>query len=105
MVMCSDRTAAFAALLVAVVLTVSEVAGAQPAAPPVTSSPPPAPGVPVTVAPAVKRDVPILLGNIGSVQAFQTVLIRVRVDGTLQEIFFQAAQAMIRSLAALAMTL
>ena len=48
--------------------------------------------MPVTVAPAVKRDMPILLGNIGSVQAFQTVLIRVRVDGTLQEIFFQEGQ-------------
>ncbi len=59
---------------------------AQPAAP---AAPP---GIPVTVVAASKRDVPILLSNIGSVQAFQTVLIRVRVDGTLQEIYFQEGQ-------------
>lgn len=66
---------------------------AQPAAPPAAA---PAqvgpPGIPVTIVPASKRDVPILLSNIGSVQAFQTVLIRVRVDGTLQEIYFQEGQ-------------
>lgn len=60
---------------------------AQPTAPPATP-----PGIPVTVVPATKRDVPILLSNIGAVQAFQTVLIRVRVDGTLQEIYFQEGQ-------------
>ncbi len=65
--------------------------GAQPATPPAT---PPAgpPGIPVTVVPATKRDVPILLSNIGAVQAFQNALIRVRVDGTLQEVFFQEGQ-------------
>ena len=71
------RVAALAAIPM-----LSSVALAQPAAP----------GIPVTVTPALKRDVPILLGNIGSVQAFQTALIRVRVDGTLQEIFFEDGQ-------------
>ncbi|MBC7521857.1 MAG: efflux RND transporter periplasmic adaptor subunit, partial [Sandarakinorhabdus sp.] len=46
----------------------------------------------MTVVPATKRDVPILLSNIGAVQAFQNALIRVRVDGTLQEVFFQEGQ-------------
>lgn len=65
--------------------------GAQPATPPATPSAGP-PGIPVTVVPATRRDVPILLSNIGSVQAFQNALIRVRVDGTLQEVFFQEGQ-------------
>ena len=49
-------------------------------------------GIPVTVTPALKRDVPILLGNIGAVQPFYSALIRVRVDGTLQEVYFQEGQ-------------
>jgi multidrug efflux system membrane fusion protein len=48
--------------------------------------------VPVTVVPAVRKDVPILLRNIGAVQANQTALIRSRVDGTLMQLFFQEGQ-------------
>ena len=64
---------------------------APPAGPAQSAGTPPAgpPGTPVTVTPAGKRDVPVLFGNIGTVQAMQTALIRVRVDGTLQEIYFQ----------------
>jgi multidrug efflux system membrane fusion protein len=58
-------------------------------------APAPAPsggGVPVTVATVSHRDVPILLRNIGSVQANQSVLIRTRVDGTLEKVFFTEGQ-------------
>lgn len=48
--------------------------------------------VPVTVVPATKRDVPMLLRNIGAVQANQTALIRSRVDGTIREILFEEGQ-------------
>lgn len=48
--------------------------------------------VPVTTAAVTRRDVPILLRNIGSVQAFQSVLIRTRVDGTLDKILFTEGQ-------------
>lgn len=53
-----------------------------------------APGgaVPVTVAPATKKDVPVLLRNIGTVQGMQTALIRSRVDGTLEQVFFTEGQ-------------
>ncbi len=53
-----------------------------------------APGgaVPVSVAPATKKDVPVLLRNIGSVQGMQTALIRSRVDGTLEQVFFIEGQ-------------
>jgi multidrug efflux system membrane fusion protein len=48
--------------------------------------------VPVTVTAAVRRDVPTLLRNIGAVQAFQSVLMRARVDGTLEKVFFEEGQ-------------
>ncbi len=50
------------------------------------------PPVPVTVAQAAKRDVPILLRNIGAVQAGQVAAIRPRVDGTLEQVFFTEGQ-------------
>ncbi len=42
-------------------------------------------GIPVTVAAPKRQDVPIYLNGIGTVQAFYSVLIRARVDGTLQQ--------------------
>ncbi len=53
---------------------------------------PPTPGVPVTVLPAARKDVPTLLRNIGAVQAYQTVLMRARIDGTLEQVFFEEGQ-------------
>ena len=53
---------------------------------------PAAPGVPVQTAVATRRDVPVVLRNIGSVQAFQSVLVRARVDGTLTKILFTEGQ-------------
>jgi multidrug efflux system membrane fusion protein len=52
----------------------------------------PVPVIPVTVAPVVRQDVPILLRNIGAVQAFQSVVVRSRVDGTLEQVFFTEGQ-------------
>ena len=46
------------------------------------------PAVPVSVATAVREDVPVLQRNIGTVQAMQSALIRTRVDGTLEKVFF-----------------
>ncbi len=50
------------------------------------------PPVPVTVVASAKRDVPILLRNIGAVQAGQTAAIRPRVDGTLEQVLFTEGQ-------------
>ena len=48
--------------------------------------PPSAPPlVPVSTARVVKQDVPIYLKGLGSVQAFNAVLVRARVDGTLMQ--------------------
>lgn len=50
------------------------------------------PAVPVQAASAARRDVPVVLSNIGAVQPFQSVLVRARVDGTLDKVLFQEGQ-------------
>jgi multidrug efflux system membrane fusion protein len=57
-------------------------------APAAAQMPPP----PVTVATAMKRDVPIYANGIGTVQAYRSVLVRARVDGTLEKIAFREGQ-------------
>jgi multidrug efflux system membrane fusion protein len=60
------------------------------------SSKPPAspapPAIAVTTVPATARDVPVLLSGIGGVQALNTVQIRSRVDGTLDQVNFKEGQ-------------
>ena len=58
-----------------------------PSTPPATP-----PGVPVQTAVVRRQTVPVLLRNIGAVQAYQAVLVRARVDGTLTKIFFTEGQ-------------
>jgi multidrug efflux system membrane fusion protein len=52
----------------------------------------PAP-IPVTVATAARRDVPIFLQGLGTVQASNTVAIRSQIDGKLQSVNFVEGQA------------
>lgn len=54
--------------------------------------PPPGEGVPVTVVPATKQSVPVYLAGIGNVQALYSVLMRARVDGTLDSVAFTEGQ-------------
>lgn len=49
-------------------------------------------GVPVSITEAVRADLPIELRNIGAVQANQSVLIRARVDGTIDKILFNEGE-------------
>lgn len=49
-------------------------------------------GVPVTAVAAAKQDVPVIQRAIGTVQAFQSVLLRARVDGTLDKVLFTEGQ-------------
>jgi multidrug efflux system membrane fusion protein len=53
------------------------------------AAPPP---IPVTVAPATQRDVPIYYDALGTVQAFNTVAIRAQVTGQIVSITFQQGQ-------------
>src|SRR6266568_1822567 len=48
--------------------------------------------VPVTVAPVTKADFPVYLTGLGTVQGFNTVLVRTRVDGQINRIAFQEGQ-------------
>ena len=50
------------------------------------------PVVPVSVATVVRQDVPVLARGIGTVQALQSVTIRARVDGNLDQVFFTEGQ-------------
>src|SRR5664279_5454425 len=50
------------------------------------------PPVPVVAGTVVQKDVPIYLGGIGTVQAFNTVTIHARVDGQVQKIGFTEGQ-------------
>ncbi len=51
----------------------------------------PAPIV-VTVTPAKQADFPVVLDSLGQVQAFNTVLVRARVDGQIEKIAFKEGQ-------------
>src|SRR5580704_5286915 len=48
--------------------------------------------VPVTVAPATKRDLPIYLTGLGTVQASATIAIRPQIDGKVQDVLFTEGQ-------------
>jgi multidrug efflux system membrane fusion protein len=50
------------------------------------------PPVPVTIATATTKDVPVYLTGLGTAQAFNTVTIRTQVDGQLQKIAFREGQ-------------
>ena len=50
------------------------------------------PAVPVQAATAQRADVPVYFRNIGSAQAYASVLVRARVDGTLDRVFFTEGQ-------------
>src|ERR1700730_1351011 len=45
--------------------------------------------IPVTIAPVEKADFPVLLTGLGTVQGFNTVVVRTRVDGQIHEIAFK----------------
>ena len=49
-------------------------------------------GVPVTATAPRRQDVPVVARAIGTVQAFQSVVIRARVDGTLDKVLFTEGQ-------------
>jgi membrane fusion protein, multidrug efflux system len=52
----------------------------------------PSPAIPVSVATAARRDVPIYLTGLGTVQAFNTVTVKTRVDGELVKVAFTEGQ-------------
>jgi membrane fusion protein, multidrug efflux system len=51
------------------------------------------PAIPVSVAQVEKADFPVYLTGLGTVQAFNTVVVRTRVDGQIDKIAFQEGQS------------
>src|SRR5260370_10784952 len=56
------------------------------------SAPSAPPAVPVTAAKATIGSFPVVLTGLGNVQAYNTVLVRTRVDGQIVKINFQEGQ-------------
>jgi len=57
-----------------------------------SASRPAGPGVPVTVDVAQKRDVPVIVRGLGTVQAYKMVTVKTRVDGQIVKIAFEEGQ-------------
>ena len=55
-------------------------------------APPPARGVPVTLAPVTAKDVPLTLNLVGRAEAWSTVTLRSRIDGQIVGVHYQAGQ-------------
>jgi multidrug efflux system membrane fusion protein len=64
------------------------------ATPPAHAAPPPglSSAIPVTAGQAVAKDVPVFLTGLGTVQAFNSVTVKSRVDGAITEVFFTEGQ-------------
>ena len=60
--------------------------------PPANQAPRAPEPIPVQITQAKRQNVPVMLANIGAVQAYQSVLVRARVDGTLTQVFFKEGQ-------------
>ncbi len=52
----------------------------------------PAPGIPVTAGAVVAQDVPVFLHGIGTVQAYNSVAVKSRVDGAIVKVLFTEGQ-------------
>lgn len=76
-------------MVCAAVLVGRELRGGAASASP-QAAPPPA--VPVEAAAAQRRDVPVYLTGLGTVQALNTVTVKTRVDGQLQTVSYQEGQ-------------
>ena len=48
--------------------------------------------VPVSVAPVLRQDVPVILTGLGTVQAYYTVTLKTRVDGEIMSVNFREGQ-------------
>jgi membrane fusion protein, multidrug efflux system len=56
------------------------------------SSAPRTTAVPVTIAPVARTDFPVYLNGLGTVQGFNTVVVRTRVDGQIDKVAFKEGQ-------------
>ncbi len=64
----------------------------RPGSEPARAASPPRPAVPVSIARAVRQDVPVYVTGLGTVQASFTIAIHSQVDGIMQEVMFTEGQ-------------
>ena len=81
---------AAAAVVCAAITSCGSTQANAPAA--VSSSAPSAPGVPVKVAVAETRRVPVEITTVGNVEAWSTIVVRAQIGGTLQKVYFTEGQ-------------
>ena len=87
------RTAIAATVALAVTATVMpRIVGTLAPSAEAQSPPPSSPGIPVTAGVVATADVPVFLNAIGTVQAFNMVTIKSRVDGQIVKIAFAEGQ-------------
>lgn len=48
--------------------------------------------IPVAVAPAIRKDMPVYLNGLGTVEAYYTVVVKPRIDGQVTEVYFKEGQ-------------
>src|SRR5947208_6112078 len=84
--------AAAAALAMTALVAVPRVVGNSAPAAEAPAPPPTGQGVPVTAGTVAAADVPVFLNAIGSVQAFNMVTIKSRVDGQIVKVAFNEGQ-------------
>jgi len=82
--------------VVRLTLLLAALAGSFPALAETAPAKPPAATVPVTVAAATRGSFPVMLDALGTVQALNTVVVRTRVDGEIQEVAFEEGQTVKR---------
>jgi membrane fusion protein, multidrug efflux system len=87
-----SRTQLLAAFTCAVIATASSLLGCSAGSKPTTARASTQIVVPVAVATAERRDVPVYLKGLGSVTASNTVSVKSRVDGQLSQINFKEGQ-------------
>jgi membrane fusion protein, multidrug efflux system len=80
------------AFLVVVAAGAAWYLGLSAHAPPVRAQMAPPPGIPVTPGTVVAADVPVYLDGIGTVQAYNTVAVKTRVDGQITKVAFVEGQ-------------
>ena len=68
------------------------LAGARTKGGEATGKPSPPPAVPVTAATVARRDVPVYLDGLGTVQAYSTVTVHTQIDGQLSRVAFTEGQ-------------
>jgi len=86
------RKILLAVLIIAAAIGILLVRGMMHRADAADKAPPAPAGIPVVTAMAAKQDMPIFLTGIGTVQAAQSVTVKVRVDGQLQKVAFTEGQ-------------